>query len=74
MSDEVSVEAQQAVVEKQTRPTATDGGPGAKFNWSMLHKIVLACQYATLMASEAGECSLDVALPNAQIDPTTVLG
>ena len=73
MSDNVHAKEQQQIVEKgvDTKPPPSSK---SSFNWSTLHKIVLVCQYACLMAAEAGECSLDVALPNAQIDPTTVLG
>eukprot|EP01052_Picozoa_sp_SAG31_P041362 SAG31_NODE_6252_length_2102_cov_1.295057_2_plen_182_part_00 len=56
------------------RPPADEGPKPTEHAWSLYHRIVIACCYAALLAGEASECSLDVALPNAQVDPTTVLG
>eukprot|EP01050_Picozoa_sp_SAG11_P004896 SAG11_NODE_325_length_10712_cov_15.479883_7_plen_92_part_00 len=44
-----------------------EAAPREKYNWSWAHKVVLVACYAALFAGEASECSLDVALPNAQV-------
>ena len=64
-----------AVAEKKKteEPKEEEKKEKEKVVWTWRHKVVIAACYIGMMACEAGECSLDVALPNAVADPMSVL-